>query len=128
MPSAIHLSDYVMWEDRGALPTGPGIYVISKPECGQVVYVGKTWNKDGLRKRVQQFHRSATTGMPGHAGGVTYNSVFGTDVSDLTVRTHTPVAINPDADILQPYIQYAERRLIWEFVERHGKLPACNSE
>ena len=30
--------------------------------------------------------------------------------------------------IMRPYIEYAERRLIWEHVSQHGDLPACNSE
>lgn len=92
------------------------------------VYIGRTWGAGGMRDRVRAFHRSATTGVKGHAGGVTFNRVYGAEVDKLHVRVHRPIAINPAEEILRPYIEYAERRLIWEYVERYGELPACNSE
>ena len=128
MLTTLYLSDWLNWDDRLDLPASSGIYIIAKGTETNVVYIGKTWGKGGLRKRISAFNRSATMGNSNHAGGVTYSQTFGNNVDDLSVRCHVPVAINPDPDILRPYIDYAERRLIWEHVERNGQLPVCNSE
>jgi hypothetical protein len=128
MLTTLHLSDWLDWDNRGELPSSSGIYIIAKGSHSNVVYIGRTWGNGGLRKRISAFNRSATTGVAGHAGGVTYNHTFGSDVSDLFVRSHTPKVINPNTDILRPYVEYAERRLIWEHVEQFGQLPKCNSE
>jgi len=123
---SIHFTGRVPWSQRVALPAEPGLYCISK--AGQIIYFGKTWGSGGLRERVNDFHRSAVTGRKGHAGGVTYHARFGADVSDLSVEVHVPHAVSRSVGILCPYIQYAERRMIWEYVERHGAMPVCNSE
>lgn len=128
MLNRLHLSDWLEWDRRGDTPELPGIYIIAKASVGDIVYIGRTWGAGGLRDRLRTFNRSATTGAKGHAGGVTYHNTIGADVSDLRVRVHQPIAINPDVAIIRPYIEYAERRLIWEFVERVGRLPLCNSE
>ena len=109
------------------LPASPGVYRMLDA-AGEVVYVGKTWGGDGLRGRIVDFHRSATTGQKGHAGGVTFHQRFGPVVDDLFVAAHCPVAIRRDPEILYAYVLHVERRLIWEHVERVGRLPVCNSE
>lgn len=115
------------WTQRTALPNEPGVYLITKGD--EIIYIGKTWGGEGLRGRISDFHRSATTGMKGHAGGVTFFGKFGPiDPATISVAVHVPVVVRRDAEILNPYIQYVERRLIWEHVERHGRLPVCNSE
>jgi len=124
----LHLSDWLPWAERRVAPDTPGVYLISRGRPGDVVYIGRTWGIGGLRDRLHAFHRSATTGLKGHAGGVTFHRVFGPPALDLFTCVHTTMAINPDPRILRPYIEYAERRLIWEHVEKHGDLPACNSE
>lgn len=93
-----------------------------------IIYIGRTWGDGGLRSRLRAFNRSATTGEKGHAGGVTYYTTFGPSVSDLMVQHHVPTVINPDEKILRPYLEYAERRLIWAHVQKIGMLPSCNSE
>ena len=123
----LHITPSIPWAERAALPNEPGVYIIAK--AGEVIYVGKTWGSDGLRGRISDFHRSATTGFKGHAGGVTFFGKFGPiDPEDISVSVHSPVIIRRESDILYPYIQYVERRIIWEHVEQHGRLPACNSE
>lgn len=123
----IHIQPSMPWIERAALPSGPGVYLISK--AGVLIYIGKTWGGDGLRGRVADFHRSATTGLKGHAGGVTFFGKYGAiDPTEISVAVHVPIIVRRDPAILNPYIQYAERRLIWEHVERLGCLPACNSE
>jgi len=128
MPHAIHLSPWTSWDTREQLPSLPGVYVIAKANPSEIIYFGLTCAKGGLKKRVALFHQVAVKGQGNHAGGITYNSLYGPELSDLIVAVHTPFAINPSEDVLHPYIKYAERRLIWEFVEQHGRLPACNSE
>lgn len=84
----LHFLPYITWDQRGEAPKSPGIYVISKATPENLIYVGLTQQTDGLRGRLRQFHRSATTGMHNHAGGVTYHRLFGAEVSDLifTIR------------------------------------------
>jgi len=123
----IRLLPPITWNERATVPAQPGVYVIGKD--GAIVYIGKTWGGDGLRGRLWDFHRSETTGQKGHAGGVTFFGKFGPiDPASVIVSLHMPVIVRRDPEVLQPYIQYVERRLIWEHVEQHGRLPACNSE
>jgi hypothetical protein len=124
----IHISDWLDWQSRDRMPTDPGVYMIAKGQKDEVIYVGKTWGGDGLRGRVIDFHRSATTGQKGHAGGVTYHKRFGGQVDDLFVAAHVPVTIRRDREILYAYVLHVERCLIWQHVERIGRLPVCNSE
>ena len=124
----IHIAEWSAWAAWDRIPAEPGVYLIAKGNPGDIIYIGKTWGGDGLRGRLLDFHRSATTGQKGHAGGVTYHTRFGSAVDDLHVALHVPVAIRRDPEILYAYVLYVERRLIWEFVERVGRLPECNSE
>lgn len=66
--------------------------------------------------------------MSGTNLGVTFNGVFNSDASDPFVSVRLPDGIDTKPEVLRPYIAYAERRLIWEFVRVHGRLPARNSE
>ena len=123
----VHLSQFLPWERRVTVPDLPGLYCIANGTEDNLIYVGLTVQNLGLRGRLRQFNRSATTGQSGHAGGVTYNKRFGSDVGQLLVAFHVPYALNPSAVIRDCYVQYAERLLIWRHVARHGELPACNS-
>lgn len=124
----LELSQPIAWADRATLPDRAGVYLIARGSPENTVYIGRTWGGRGIRQRIRAFHRSATTGMNGHAGGVTFHGVFSGDTSDLYVSVHLPNGINCKPQILHPYIAYAERRLIWEHVKAHGGLPVCNSE
>lgn len=122
------LTEPIEWEERASLPDCAGVYVIARGEPTNTVYIGRTWGAKGVRNRIRQFHRSASTGMKGHAGGVTFHGMFDGNMTDLWVSTHLPEGIPVSPEILHPYIAYAERRLIWEHVEANGGLPVCNSE
>lgn len=124
----LHLTKPIEWVERASLPQRAGIYVIARGDPTNTVYIGRTRAVKGIRGRIRQFHRSASSGKKGHAGGVTFHGVFNGDTSDLCVSVHLPDGIDPANHILHPYIAYAERRLIWEHVEAHGALPVCNSE
>jgi hypothetical protein len=124
----LHLSEWLPWELREQLPDGPGVYLIAEGVPGRTVYIGKTWGEFGLRGRVRAFHRSASTGLKGHAGGLTYNQRRGAPLDDLFVAVHVPTVVRSDPEVLYPYIHYVERRLIWEFVVRVGRMPVCNTD
>ena len=124
----LSLSNPIAWAERKTLPDTAGVYAIARGTPDNTVYIGRTWGAKGIRNRIRTFHRSAVTGLKGHAGGVTFHGVFNGDASDLFVSVHLPEGIDSKPEILRPYIAYAERRLIWEFVRVHGRLPACNSE
>ena len=124
----INLTDWIRWEDRHTAPSLPGLYVIARSEPSNVIYIGRTWSSGGLRERLRAFHRSSQSGLKGHAGGVTFRGRFGPETGPLFVRYHVPHSINPKPEILRPFLEYAERQLIWEHVVRHGQLPECNSE
>ena len=115
----VHLSPFLPWERRGEHRDAPGVYAIATGNADNIIYIGLTVQSDGLRGRLRQFHRSATTGQPGHAGGVTYSQRFGPDVSALLVAVHLPHAVNTTATVMGAYVLYAERLLIWRYVARH---------
>jgi len=96
----------------GKLPTSPGIYVIDKASAGGVVYIGLTAGKGGLRGRLRQFHRSASTGIRGHAGGLTYFRAFAGDVNGLSVRVHVVERFDYDPMLMSAYVAHIERRLL----------------
>ena len=123
----VDLSVFLAWDRRGEFPELPGLYVIAKEQSDNFVYVGLTMQLNGLKGRLRQFHRSATTGQPGHAGGVTYHKRFGPDVTKLLVAVHLPFAINDSPQIMGSYVNFAERFLIWKHVAKHGQMPACNT-
>lgn len=123
----VDLSVFLTWDQRGEHPDVPGLYAIARERPDNFIYVGLTMQSEGLKGRLRQFHRSATTGQPGHAGGVTYHKRFGPDVSQLLVAVHLPYAINPNPAVMGPYIKFAERLLIWKHVAKHGEMPACNT-
>lgn len=122
------ITEPISWENRKELPELAGVYLIAKGKVSNLIYIGRTWGRKGIRNRIRAFHRSATTGKKGHAGGVTFYGKMGGNTDGLLVSTHLADDISPAPEILRPYISYAERRLIWEFVRDHGRLPLCNSE
>jgi hypothetical protein len=124
----MELSPPIAWVDRAGLPDDAGVYVIARGDPAHPVYIGRTWGAKGIRNRIRTFHRSATTGLKGHAGGVTFHGLFDGDTTGLWVSVHLPTGIDPRPEVQHPYIAYVERLLIWEYVEMHGRLPACNSE
>ena len=124
----LSLSNPIARAERKNLPDRAGVYVVARGRPDNTVYIGRTWGAKGIRNRIRTFQRSAVTGLKGHAGGVTFHDVFNGDTSDLFVSVHLPDGIDTKPEILRPYIAYAERRLIWEYVNAHGRLPACNSE
>lgn len=123
----IKLTNRVEWENLADVPDVSGVYVISKDSVGDVIYIGLTDGRGGLRKRLRTFNRAAHDGISKHAGGRTYHRTFGPDVSDLSVRVHPVTNFEYERELVKAWVAYVERRLIWEHIERVGALPVCNS-
>jgi hypothetical protein len=95
----------------------PGAAVHTQPE---ILYVGEgLW----LRRRWNQFERSARLGLGGHSGGHSYRARVAERFADFWLKLH--VAALPiwfgDAkqrrsaeDWTQAYRLYVERRILWE--------------
>lgn len=115
----------------------PGVYVLARfesqppdevdPTCVEVIYIGET-SRNSLSGRWYQFRRSAFELKGGHSGGWTFAARFcDNKVGPAPAWLH--VAAVP-VDLHEPhasaFIRFAERRLIWEYVQRHGVMPQCN--
>ena len=122
----LHFLPHMTWDRRGEAPKSPGIYAISMGTPDNLIYVGMTQQTHGLCGRLGQFHRSATTSMHNHAGGVTYHKLFGPEVSDLTFTVHLAEDAMISPRDLTGYLRSAERSAIWQHIARHGRPPACN--
>lgn len=137
----IKFSKWVPWHERDGLLNMhfPGIYMMAhfeKVPFGRasrldprIKYIGKTWNKDGLRKRLQKFNASAATGKKGHKGGVNYYEYRkGKGISDSLYVAVFPIAVNASEKVRNAFILYAERKLIWQFSAANEAPPICNKE
>lgn len=139
MAKDMSFSPWLAWELRGQLEgaTKPGVYVLGLFPGGpprrvdllddRIVYVGETCGQT-LQKRWWQFDRSAFQEKPGHSGGWTYRDSIGATSRGLHVSA-LPVSFEEQPlHHAQAYIRYIERKLIWEFVQRHHRMPTCNSK
>lgn len=97
----------------------------AKPCDQHIVYIGETCGSM-LRKRWRQFNRAAFDGLFGHSGGITYRRVFNDQGTALYVAAF-PI-INVGEPHHSNFIQYAERKLLWQFVQRWNVAPQCNSK
>lgn len=119
----------------------PGVYVLAKfakkpptnvnPRTDAVLYIGETCRQT-LTQRWGQFDRSALEGKPGHSGGLTFHeTLLGGDkrqrVSWLYVAA-LPITSDVAEPLRSALIRYEERRLIWEFAKKFGRLPPCNTK
>lgn len=102
--------------------------MLSAGISGDILYIGRTWGPGGVKRRLRTFHRSATTGGDGHAGGVTFHNTYGPAVEHLSIQLHVREQGEQPTQVYRAYIAYVERLLIWEFAEQHNRLPKCNSE
>jgi hypothetical protein len=79
-----------------------------------------------LRKRWRQFNRAAFDELFGHSGGITYRRLFNDQGTALYVAAF-PV-VNVGEPHRSNFIRYAERKLLWQFVQRWNVAPQCNSK
>ena len=90
----------------------------------KLIYIGETCGQS-LHKRLYQFHRSSFLGKVGHSGGATFANTYQAVQNPqwLYVTTAEVLLEEPQASA---YIRYAERALLWEYVQHHGAYPECN--
>jgi len=132
-------SQWVLWPQRYLLKdcNHPGLYLLRRfdveprirlgPVDAELLYIGITCDRT-LEKRWYEFDRSAYKRKTGHSGGLTFNSLY---CGNETAETHPWLYVSClpiffEEPKLSAYIQFVERWLIWEHVQRHGKMPECN--
>ena len=59
-----------------------------------------------------------------HSGGNRFNRELGSDLTNIYAAGFIPVI--EDKKFLNPFIFYAERKLIWEYIVKWGVIPICN--
>jgi len=124
----ILLTQPIEWSQRNTLPALGGVYVLSAGNSGDILYIGCTWASGGVKTRLREFHRSATTGKKSHTGGISFYNKGGVAIDDLSIRVHVREQGDQPTQVYRAYIAYVERLLIWEYAEQHNRLPKCNSE
>jgi hypothetical protein len=128
-------SEWTLWSKRSALPlTCPGIYMLAdfrehdrpiRPSLSsRLVYIGETCGQS-LHSRLYQFNRSGFLGKLGHSGGTTFANIYKAeqDPSWLFISVAEVLLEEPHASA---FIRFAERALLWSYVQEHGAYPACN--
>ncbi len=131
---------FAHYKELGCLSL-PGVYVLghfsSPPEndtginTSHTIYIGETTSQK-LSTRLYQFGRSAFLKKNGHSGGHTYSRVF-LDNKPLPlneVPDNLYVAVLPvdkPTKESKAYIKLVERLAIWEFFQKNGDYPSCNT-
>ena len=129
----ITFSGWTGWGSRREIPdaSAPGVYLLGRfaivprrvdPLNANIVYIGETVGQS-LIERWRQFDRSAFQEKDGHSGGWTYGDLISKKPHNLFVAAMPVVLDEPERSA---FIRFAERSLIWDFVQRHGAFPKCN--
>jgi hypothetical protein len=133
------LSPWTAWPARSQIQgaTFRGVYLLGHfksvpnivdPTAKEVAYIGETHRPGrNLDSRWWEFDKSAFGPKEAnHSGGNTYRIQFGNvQTADLYVSA---MPVNLGDPHCAAFILAAERLLVWEYVQRHSRLPACNSE
>lgn len=134
------ITKWTPWDERlGIQGIGhPGVYLLAHfpntpppevdPTDPAIVYIGETCRS--LRGRWGSFHRAITGAAQGHSGGLTYHASFCSEDPESYKRQLYVAAAPVELD--EPHrsalIRHVERRMLWDFVQRHGRYPTCNSK
>ena len=111
----------------------PGVYVLAfDVDEGQradvldsrMVYIGETCRE--LARRWRYFEYAARGDDAPHSGGRTFRQLIEHPVNELLVAAWAPSI--EDKVLRSAYIRYVERKLLLDWVLRHGRLPLCNRE
>ena len=139
-------SNWTRWRDRDQLPgiKFPGVYVIAMSDKDiastpftwrkEIIYIGMTNSKGGLKSRLQQFENTIN-GKEGHGGAVRvrfkhrdYNAL----VSKLFVslsHTECDVTSNKPSDLrLMGNVAQQEYKCFAGFAKMFGQLPEFNDK
>lgn len=137
----IIFSEWYSWDDVKNIPNGhrTGLYIIARfdekpigpaqPDAKEIIYIGETHGKSQcISKRLQIFFKAAHIGekIHKHSGGNRFNRTIGKDLSNMYAAGFAPILENVEA--INPFIFYAERKLIWDYVRRWQKMPICNGK
>lgn len=112
----------------------PGVYLLADfkrhPPSGKptlnstLIYIGETCGQT-LHGRLYQFNRSGFLGKFGHSGGATFARTYKAK-SDPSWLFISVMAVNLEEPNASAFIRYAERALLWSYVQQHGAYPICN--
>ena len=109
----------------GQPPSGPEDVLDER-----VIYIGETGGS--LKSRWDKFDGSAFRDKDGHSGGKNYRDSFGDDGHDLYVAATEINATTVELDLRElvgdTYRLFVERKLLLDYVLKHGRLPKCNKE
>jgi hypothetical protein len=135
----IQFTEWYVWDDLKSIPNNNkrGIYLIAqfdqKPEGHanpldeSILYIGETHGKSqSIFKRLNTFFKAARIGdmIHKHSGGNRFNRELNGDLTNVYVSAYTPLLENEN--YLNPFILYVERKIIWDYVTKHTKIPRCN--
>lgn len=135
----IVFTEWYSWDDVKSIPHGnrPGLYIIARfdkkpegaaqPSVREILYIGETHGKSqSISKRLTKFFKAAQIGqmVHKHSGGNRFNRVVGNDLSNIYAAGFAPSL--EDEQFLNPFIFYAERMLIWQYIIKWGVIPRCN--
>ncbi len=135
-------SKWVQWKNRDVLPdiNCPGVYMLAKfrtvpngtadPLDKNIIYFGETGRS--LKTRWRQFDRAAFQQKLGysysgnHSGGKSYKKKYGDSGEDLYVSAFP---VKDISEKLEPwFIRFQERKLLLDFVCKHGASNLLNKE
>ena len=100
---------------------------IANPLAQEILYIGETHgDKQNIHSRLNTFFRAAQIGegKVSHSGGNRFNRKLNGDLNNIYVAGFAPSIDHKEH--VTPFICYAERKLIWEYVLKWGSLPRCN--
>ncbi len=138
-PPDIQFSEWYSWDDVKNIPNSnrTGLYIIARfddvpegaadPLAKEIIYIGETHGgSQTISKRLTMFFKAARIGggVHKHSGGNRFNRELGADLTNIYAAGFAPEF--DDKRLLNPFIFYAERKLIWEYVVKHGTLPLSN--
>tara|TARA_Y100000590_G_scaffold470277_1_gene663273 strand:+ start:2012 stop:2326 length:315 start_codon:yes stop_codon:yes gene_type:complete len=99
----------------------------ANPNVKEILYIGETHGKSqSIHKRLTTFFKAARVGnkIYKHSGGNRFNRELSGNLNNIYAASFAPLI--EDERYLNPFIFYAERKLILEYVVNHSKLPLCN--
>lgn len=101
----------------------------------EVVYVGEVHgNTKDLKKRLNEFERSASSGKKGHAGGLTFRRKRRREGLSLKklylIAFPAPEKFNGEFNLIQQqlFARLIEREILWAYGVTHNHRPICNKD
>ena len=140
-------SKWFKWEQRNSIKniSFPGIYVIARSKenlsdkklklIKEIIYIGMTNSKGGLKQRLKQFNNTITTGKKGHGGADRIKYKF-RDHKNLIPCLYVSVfqkSINTKNPSPEDYIKMGEIAALeydafaW-YLKKFHKLPKFNDK